>query len=210
MRALVRALARNIATEIPLAKLAREAEIGPDGAATSAQTARRYVDALSRIFVVEELPAWAPHLRSKVRLRVQPVWYFVDPALAAAALGASPQRLLADLESLGFFFESLCVRDLRVYADAIGGDLFHYRDETGLEVDVILELRDGGWASFEVKLGGSAAIDTAARNLHALEAKVSPRRAAELRAKVVLTAGDASHTRGDGVNVISIGHLAGP
>lgn len=167
MRALVRALARNIATEIPLAKLAREAEIGPDGAATSAQTARRYVDALSRIFVVEELPAWAPHLRSKVRLRVQPVWHFVDPALAAAALGASPQRLLVDLESLGFFFESLCVRDLRVYADAIGGDLFHYRDETGLEVDVILELRDGGWASSRGRTQGEGRAHGRRCQLHA-------------------------------------------
>lgn len=207
MRALVRALARNIATEIPLAKLAREAEIGEDGATTSAQTARRHIDALTRAFIIEELPAWAPHLRSKVRMRVQPVWHFVDPSLAAAALGASPQKLLSDLEAFGFFFESLCVRDLRVYAEALGGDLFHYRDETGLEVDAILELRDGAWAAFEVKLGGTRAIDSAARNLHALAAKVSSPRAADLRAKVVLTAGDTSHTRSDGVHVVSIGHL---
>ncbi|MGM7670411.1 ATP-binding protein [Microbacterium sp. A93] len=207
MRALIRALARNIATEIPLAKLAREAEIGPDAAATSAQTARRHIDALTRVFVVEELPAWAPHLRSKVRLRVQPVWHFADPSLAAAVLGASPQRLLADLETFGFFFESLCVRDLRVYAEALGGDLFHYRDETGLEVDAILELRDGTWAAFEVKLGGAKAIDTAARSLHALAAKVSSQRASELKAKVVLTAGNASYARPDGVQVVSIGHL---
>lgn len=207
MRALIRALARNIATEIPLAKLAREAEIGPDASATSAQTVRRHIDALTRIFVVEELPAWAPHLRSKVRLRVQPVWHFADPSLAAAALGASPHRLLAELESLGFYFELLCVRDLRVYAETLGGELFHYRDETGLEVNAILELRDGAWAAFEVKLGGAKAIDAAARSLHALAAKVSPQRASELKAKVVLTAGTTTYARPDGVQVVSIGHL---
>lgn len=207
MRALIRAMARNLATEIPAARLAREAEIGPDATATSAQTARRHIDALTRVFVVEELPAWAPHLRSKVRLRVQPVWHFADPSLAAAVLGASPKRLLDDLETFGFFFESLCVRDLRVYAESLGGELFHYRDETGLEVDAVLELRDGAWVAFEVKLGGDKAIDAAARSLHALESKVSPQRAAELRAKVVLTAGSTSYTRTDGIQVVSIGHL---
>lgn len=207
MRALLRALARNVGTEVPIAKLAREAEIGPDGAATSAQTARRHIDALTRVFVVEELPAWAPHLRSKVRLRVQPVWHFIDPSLAAAVLGASHDRMLADLETFGFFFESLCVRDLRVYAEALGGELFHYRDETGLEVDAILELRNGEWAAFEVKLGGSKAVDAAARSLRALEAKVTPQRASELRAKVVLTAGDTSYVRPDGILVVALGHL---
>ena len=207
MRALLRALARNVGTEIPIAKLAREAEIGPAGAATSAQTARRHIDALTRVFVVEELPAWAPHLRSKVRLRVQPVWHFIDPSLAAAVLGASSDRLLADLETFGFFFESLCVRDLRVYAEVLGGEVFHYRDETGLEVDAILELRNGDWAAFEIKLGGSKAVDAAARSLLALEAKVAPQRASALRAKVVLTAGDTSYVRPDGVMVVAIGHL---
>ena len=207
MRALIRALARNIATETSLAKLAREAEIGPAGAATSAQTVRRHLDALTRVFVVEEVPAWAPHLRSKVRLRVQPVWHFADPSLAAAALGASGEGLMADLESFGFFFESLCVRDLRVYAEELGGELFHYRDETGLEVDAIVELRDGSWAAFEVKIGGTKAIEVAARNLSVLEGKVSAERAATLKAKAVLTAGDTSYLRPDGVMVISIGHL---
>jgi predicted AAA+ superfamily ATPase len=208
MRALLRALARNVATEIPIAKLAREAEIGPHGAATSGQTARRHIDALTRVFVVEELPAWAPHLRSKVRLRVQPVWHFIDPSLAAAALGASRERLLGDLETFGFFFESLCIRDLRVYAEGLGGEMFHYRDETGLEVDAILELRDGSWAAFEVKLGGTKAVDAGARSLHALEAKVTQARASELKAKVVLTAGDISYMRPDGVRVVAIGHLS--
>lgn len=207
MRALLRALARNIATEIPLTKLAREAEIGNHGVSTTAQTARRYIDALTRAFVVKEVPAWAPHLRSKVRLRVQPVWHFIDPSLGAAALGASPEKLLADPESFGFFFESLCVRDLRVYAEVLGGEVFHYRDETGLEVDAIVELRDGSWAAFEVKLGGAKAIETGAQSLHALAVKVSAQRAKELRTKVILTAGETSYTRPDGVNVVAIGHL---
>ncbi len=200
MRALQRALARNIATEIAATKLGVEAEV-------SAQTVRSYLDALTRVFVVEEQPAWAPRLRSRVRLRVQPKWHFVDPSLAAAALGASPRSLLDDLNTFGFFFESLCVRDLRVYADALGGAVYHYRDEAGREVDAIVELADGRWAAFEVKLGGAKAIDAAARSLSALAARVSDASRAQLSALVVLTAGATSYTRDDGVHVVSLGHL---
>lgn len=208
VRALVRALARNTSTEVSATKLSAEAEIGEAGAEVSAQTVRRYLDALTRVFVIEEQPAWAPHLRSKVRLRTHPKWHFIDPSLAAAALGAGPNALLGDLNTLGLLFESLCIRDLRVLSQPLGGTVYHYRDENGLEVDAIVELNDGRWAAFEVKLGGSKNIDMAADNLRALEKKVSQQRASELASLNVLTAGNTSYTREDGVNVVALGHLA--
>lgn len=200
MSALIRALARNVASEVAATKLSAEAEI-------SAQAARKYLDALTRVFVLEEQPAWAPHLRSKIRLRVQPKWHFIDPSLAAAAMGATPDRLLADMNSFGFLFESLCVRDLRVYAETLGGSVYHYRDSSGLEVDAIVELRDGCWAAFEVKMGGEDAVEQAAHSLKNLKSKVSEEKADQLRSLTVLTAGAASYTRGDGVNVVALGHL---
>ncbi len=208
--ALQRALARNTATEASASKLSAEAEIPVPGTATaeiSAQTVRKYIDALTRIFVVEEQPAWAPHLRSKVRLRVQPKWHFVDPSLATAALRAQPDALLDDLDTFGLLFESLAIRDLRIYAQPLGGTVYHYRDDSGLEVDSIVELGDGRWSAFEVKLGGTANIEKAATSLRALKAKVSEQRARQLSTLNVVTAGAESYTRPDGVNVIALGHL---
>lgn len=207
VRALIRALARNVSTELSMAKLGREAEIGDDNSAIPGQTVRKYLDALSRVFVVEEQPAWAPHLRSKVRLRTHPKWHFVDPSLAAVALGASPSALLEDLNTLGLLFESLCIRDLRIHAQPLGGSVFHYRDENGLEIDAIVELFDGRWAAFEIKIGGTANIDNAAKNLTALKSKISEKRANQLASLNVLTAGSTSYTRPDGINVVSLGHL---
>lgn len=208
VRALIRALARNTSTEISAAKLSQEAEIGESGTEVSAQTVRKYIDALTRVFVIEEQPAWAPHLRSKIRLRTHPKWHFIDPSLAAAALGAGPQALLDDLNTLGLLFESLCIRDLRVLAQPLGGTVYHYRDSNGLEIDAIVECGDGRWAAFEIKLGGSKNIDTAAAHLRALTKKVSQQRANQLASLNVLTAGNVSYTRDDGVNVVSLGHLA--
>lgn len=208
--AVQRALARNTSTEASASKLSSEAEIpvpGAASAAVSAQTVRKYIDALTRIFVVEEQPAWAPHLRSKVRLRVQPKWHFVDPSLATAALRAQPDALLNDLDTFGLLFESLAIRDLRIYAQPLGGSVYHYRDESGLEVDAIVELGDGHWSAFEVKLGGTANLQRAAASLRALRAKVSEQRARQLCTLNVVTAGAESYIRSDGVNVIALGHL---
>ena len=210
MGALQRALARNTATEASSNKLSAEAEIpvvGTASAGVSAQTVRKYIDALTRIFVVEEQPAWAPHLRSRVRLRVQPKWHFIDPSLGTAALRVAPGALLADLEAFGLFFESLCIRDLRVYAQMLGGAVYHYRDDSGLEVDAVVELGDGRWSAFEVKLGGTSPIERGAQSLLKLKAKVSQQRAAQLGTLNVVTAGAESYTRRDGVNVIALGHL---
>lgn len=200
MRALIRALARNVATEAPATRLAREAEI-------SAQSVRKYLDALTRVHVLEEQPAWSAHLRSAVRQRVSPKWHLVDPSLTAAAIGASAATLLEDPKTLGFLFESLVIRDLRVYAEALGGSVTHYRDEQGLEIDAIVDLPDGRWAAFEIKLGGQTGVEAAARNLHKFAAKVSPARAERLAGLNVITAENASITRPDGVNSIALGHL---
>lgn len=210
MNALVRALSRNLATEIPASRLSLEAELDATSAGVigvSAQSVRKYLDALSRVFVLEEQPAWAPQLRSRVRIRVSPKWHFVDPSLAAAALGASQKHLLNDLRTLGLFFESLCVRDLRVYAGSLGAQVFHYRDETGLEVDCVIENQTGDWAAVEVKLGGQKPIDEGASNLKKLAGKVSDARRAQLKSLTVLTAGNVSYTRPDGINVVALGHL---
>lgn len=206
MRALMRAIARNVSTETPATRLAKEAGLG-DAPAVSPQSARKYLDALTRIRVLEEQPAWLPHLRSAIRQRLSPKWHFVDPSLAAAALGASPQALIDDPRTLGLLFESLVVRDLRIYADTLGGSVSHYRDEQGLEVDAVVDLPDGRWAAIEIKLGGQANIDHAAANLQKLVAKVSEHRAQKLAGLVVITAGNTSLTRPDGVKVVALGHL---
>jgi predicted AAA+ superfamily ATPase len=210
MRALIRALARNTATEAAATTLGAEAELAPGSGtagSVSAQSVRKYLDALSRVFVVEELPAWSTHLRSRIRLRTGPKWHFVDPSLGAAALGASADGLLNDLDAFGLFFESLVIRDLRVYAHAMRGTVFHYRDSSGLEVDAIVELRDGRWAAIEVKMGGERHIDAAAHSLRALADKVSPARREALTTLTVITAGNTSYRRSDGVGVVALGHL---
>lgn len=200
VRALMRALARNLSGERAVTGLAAEADI-------SAQAARAYLDALERVFVVEELPVWSVHLRSAVRLRVQPKWHFVDPSLAVSALGGSPLRLLEEPSVLCLFFESLCIRDLRIYSQVLGGGVYHYRDSSGLEVDAIVELPGGTWAAFEVKLGGANAVDQACRNLRKLADKVTDQRRSDLASLNVLTAGTVSYKRDDGVNVVSLGHM---
>ena len=159
---LLRSLARNTATYVAATTLAADAG-GADGALDSA-TVRGYLAALERLMIVESQPAWAPHLRSKSVLRRGSKRHFVDPSLAVAALRATPDRLLQDLELLGFLFESLVVRDLRTYAQAVDASVLQYRDNTGVEVDAIVERADGAWAAFEIKLGVGY-VDDAAEKL---------------------------------------------
>jgi predicted AAA+ superfamily ATPase len=206
MSALIKALARNIATGASLEKLAAEADI-PSGDTLATPTVRKYLDQLTRIFVLEELPAWKPHIRSSIQARVKPTWHFIDPSLAAAALGTSPGALLDDLNAMGLFFESLAVRDIRVYADLADAKVFHYRDSSGLEVDAIVERRDGAWLGVEMKLGGEKTVEEAAANFKKLRMRVSEERLKRLVACAVVTGGQASYTRPDGVHVVSLGHL---
>ena len=169
---LLQSLARNLATPVSLAKLAADA--GGDGTAMKADTAAGYLDALERLMVVEHLPAWSPHLRSRTTLRSTPVRHFVDPSLAVAALGAraSPAKLVADLEFFGFLFESMVIRDLRIYAQAADAEVFHYREKDGLEVDAVVEAADGRWAAFEIKLGNRW-VDDGVRSLRRLAGRMA-------------------------------------
>lgn len=207
--ALIRAIARNTASEVSVAKLATEAELGEAGSALAVSTARKYLDALEQVRVIEEQPAFLPHLRSKVRLRQQPKWHFVCPSVSAAALGASPEKLLADPNTFGFLFESLAIRDLRVYAATLRGEVSHYRDSSGLEVDAVVETLSGEWSAFEVKLGSDVGIQEGTANLLKLRDKVSPARQESLQTLNIITAGQKSYTTPEGVNVIALGHLTG-
>lgn len=151
VRRLLQSLARNVATPASVETLARD--VRGTGPAFKASTAAEYLEALERLMIVEDQPAWSPHLRSRTTLRTTPVRHFVDPSLAVAALGTAPPRLLDDLEAFGLLFQSMVVRDLRVYAQAADATVFHYREKDGLEVDAIVEDDEGRWAAFEVKLG---------------------------------------------------------
>ena len=204
---LLRALARHVATEASLATLMADT-VGADGAdgALARETVRDYLDALERVMIIEDQPAWAPHLRSRSRIRNAAKRHFVDPSLAAAALRATPARLLADLNALGLLFESLVVRDLRVYAQASDATVLHYRDNTGLEVDAIVEVSDGQWAAFEVKLG-QGQVDAAAASLLTFASRVDTAKCGAPAALGVITASGYGYRRPDGVHVIPVGAL---
>ena len=204
---LLRALARHVATAASLATLMADTA-GADGAdgALARDTVRDYLDALERVMIIEDQPAWAPHLRSRSRIRNAAKRHFVDPSLAAAALRATPARLLADLQALGLLFESLVVRDLRVYAQASDAAVLHYRDNTGLEVDAIVEVSDGQWAAFEVKLG-QGQVDAAAASLLTFATRVDTAKCSAPAALGVITASGYGYQRPDGVHVIPIGAL---
>lgn len=174
----------------------------------SDETVASYIKALNKIFVIEDMKAWNPNLRSKTAIRTSDTRYFVDPSLAIAALGLGPNDLLNDLETMGLFFETLCVRDLRVYAEANDGDVFHYRDKNGLECDAVVHLRNGSYGLIEIKLGGDTRIEEGAANLNALEKKIDTTRMKNPSFKMVLTAvGQYAYRRTDGVVVVPIGCL---
>jgi len=197
-------LARNVATHAAATTLARDTG-GADGPLKD-DTVREYLGALERLMVIEDQPAWAPHLRSSYRLRTAPKRHFVDPSLAVAALRATPDRLLDDLNLLGFLFESLVVRDLRVYAQAADGRVLQYRDNGGLEVDAIVETGDGRWMAFEVKLG-QGQIDDAAASLMRFAKRIDMARCGSPALLGVIVATGYGYRREDGVAVIPIGAL---
>jgi predicted AAA+ superfamily ATPase len=213
VKALIRAISRNIATEASLASIAGESKIFDESARdetnqnVSIPTARKYLDDLTKIFVLEELAPWPTHIRSKVRQRVSPKWHYIDPSIAAASLQLSSKQLINDPETLGFFFESLCIRDLRIFTEYMRGSVSYYRDEKNLEIDAIAELFDGRWAGFEIKLGGDDNIEKGAQNLLALQKKLVKSKQRDMTSLNVLTAGNVSYTRPDGVNVVSLGHI---
>ena len=195
---LLRSLARNVATEASERTLA--ADTGGERP-LDRRTVGAYLDALRRLFVVEDQPAWSVGLRSRARLRQSPKRHLADPSLSAAALHAGPDRLTGDLSTFGLLFESLAVRDLRVYAQAARARLFHYRDSSGLEVDAIIERSDGAWIAAEIKLGGEDAIDAAAASLLKLRSVVDDGDVGAPEDLVVVTAAGYGYRRDDGVLV---------
>lgn len=204
VRALMRSLARNISTTANLTTIRND--IAGDEDTISEKTIASYLNALRRIFVVEDLPAWNPAMRSKTALRTSPKRHFIDPSIATAALRATPDGLLKDFNTFGLLFESLCVRDLRVYAQAIDGEVFHYRDKSGLEADAIVHLKDGRWGAIEVKMGGKE-IEAAAENLKILRDKINLDKMDEPSFLMVLTGTELAYRRADGVYIIPVGCL---
>ena len=205
VRRFISSLARNVATGATLATIARDVA-GPNQQAMTGNTARSYLAGLERLMVVEDLPPWAPHLRSRARLRASPKRHFVDPSIAAAALGATPRHLLSDFPWFGLLFESLVIRDLRVHAQALGGRVYHYRDHAGLEVDAVVDAGPGRWAAFEIKLG-LGRIDQAARSLLKFAERVDTTRTGEPAALGVIVERGYGYRRSDGISVIPIGAL---
>jgi uncharacterized protein len=199
---LLGSLARNVAGAATVERLTADAN-GADGGYNS-DTIRGYMTALARLMIVDDVPAWNPSIRSRARLRQTPVRHLADPSLAPAALNANPARLLREINWMGQLFESLAIRDLRVYAASQGGEVFYYRDSSGLEVDAIIEMADGRWAAFEVKLGSTPAIvDAAAANLRRLANDVLE----PPMALGIITGTGYGFTRPDGIHQIPIAAL---
>lgn len=204
-RALMRSLARNVSTLASVSTIRNDIAMGDDET-LSDKTVSEYLNALDRIFVTENLPGWNPALRSKTAIRISPKRQFVDPSIATAVMRLTPERILDDFEYFGFLFESLCDRDLRIYAEANDGELYHYRDKSGLEADAVVVLADGRWAAIEVKLG-SKEIEEAAKNLICLKNKINTEKMKEPSFLMILTGTEVAYQRDDGVFVIPIGCL---
>ena len=174
----------------------------------SDETIDSYLTALRKIFIIEDMPAWNPNLRSKTAVRTSDTRYYVDPSVGVAALGLGPNDLINDLNTFGLFFEAMCIRDLRVYADALDGSVYHYRDKNGLECDAVVHLRNGSYGLIEIKLGGEKLIEDGAKTLMALSNIIDTSRMKTPAFCMVLTGvGDFAYKRTDGVYVVPIGCL---
>lgn len=207
VKRLMRSYARNQGSQAAFTVLADDIATN-DGASIDEETVASYVNALKKIFVIEDMPAWNPNLRSKTAIRSSDTRYYVDPSIAAAALGVGPQDLIADLKTFGFLFETLCVRDLRVFADAMNGTVYHYRDKDGLECDAVIHLRNGAYGLVEIKLGGERLIEEGAKNLAALSRKIDTDKMKPPAFSMVLIGkGDYAYRRSDGIYVVPIGCL---
>ena len=203
MRRLLTSLARNISTDVTITTLQRDTN-----SALQTRTISNYLNHMQRIHIVEPQLAFSTHLRSRAQLRLTPKLHYCDPSLAVAALRSNPFKLKRDLRYFGFLFESMVVRDLRVYAEANDADVYFYKDNTGLEIDAIVETASGSWIPIEVKLGGRDHIELAAKNLNRLRNKVDLYKVGEPAAMLVITATPShAYTRQDGVSVVSVSSL---
>ena len=207
VRRLMRSYARHQGAQAPNTVLAQDIAAN-DETSINEETVASYVNALRKIFVVEDMPAWSPNIRSKTAIRSSDTRYYIDPSIAVAALGIGPNDLINDLRTFGFLFETLCIRDLRVFADALNGDVYHYRDKDGLECDAVIHLRDGKYGLVEIKLGGDKLIEEGAESLKSMEAKIDIDKMKSPSFLMVLTGtGDYAYRRKDGVYVVPIGCL---
>lgn len=205
---LMRSYARNQGSQAGVGTILADMKAN-EGDAVNENTVYAYIKALKKIFVIEDASAWNPNLRSKTAIRTSDTRYFTDPSIATAALGLGPEDLINDLETFGLLFETLCVRDLRVYAEAIGGRLYHYRDKNNLECDAVVHLNNGRYGLVEVKLGGEEAIEAGARTLLALAGKIDTVKMKDPAFMMVLTGiGQYAYRRPqDGVLVVPVGCL---
>ena len=206
-RLLMRSYARNQGSQATIGTIVADMMTNDENE-IGIKTAGSYLDALRKIFVIEDSEAWNPNLRSKTAIRTANTRYFIDPSIGTAVLGLGPKDLINDLNTMGLFFETLCVRDLRIFADALDGQVFHYRDKSGLECDAVIHLRNGRYGLVEIKLGGDRLINEGASNLLALVDKINTDKMKEPSFLMVLTGtGDFAYRRKDGVYVVPIGCL---
>ena len=204
---LMRSYARNIGSQASIETIKNDM-INNDSFALDTDTVFSYINALKKIFVIEESPAWNPNLRSKTAIRTSDTRYFIDPSIATASLGIGPEDLINDLNTFGLVFETLCVRDLRVYAESINGNVYHYRDSSSLECDAVIHLRNGYYGLVEIKLGGDKLIDEGAKNLIKMQNKIDTEKMKKPSFMMVLTAtGNYAYKRDDDVYVIPVGCL---
>ncbi|MBR0164892.1 MAG: ATP-binding protein [Lachnospiraceae bacterium] len=204
---LLRSYARFVGSQVKIPTIIEDMKAN-DVDSLSEVTIRSYINALKKIFVIEDAPAWNPNLRSKTAIRISDTRYFTDPSIATAALGIGPGDLINDLKSMGLFFENLCIRDLRVYAEKIGGSIYHYRDKSGLECDAVIHLRNGSFGLVEIKLGGDALIEEGVKTLTAVEERLDTKKMKMPAFKMILTAtGQYAYKRKDGILNIPIGCL---
>ena len=207
VKRLMRSLSRNLGSQASLDTIYQDMIVN-DKESLDKDTIASYISALKLIFVVEDMPAWNPNLRSKTAIRTADTRYFVDPSIATAALGLGPQDLINDLETFGLFFETMAVRDLRVYGDALGGAVYHYRDKNNLECDAVLHLENGNYGLIEIKLGGEDDIEKGASVMKELASKIDTTRMKNPSFMMVLVGlGRYAYRREDGVYVVPIGCL---
>lgn len=204
---LMRSYTRFIGTQANFKAIARDMEVN-ESQSLSDDTIGSYVNALKKIFIIEESQAWNPNLRSKTAIRISDTRYFTDPSIGTAAMGLGPQDLLNDLSSMGLFFENLCVRDLKIYSDALDGRVYHYRDKNGLECDAVIHLRNGSYGLVEIKLGGDTRIAEGVETLNKLAANIDISKMKQPAFKMILTGtGPCAYKRKDGILIVPIGCL---
>lgn len=207
VKKLMRTYARNMGSQASNETLKNDM-ITNDSFSLDTDTVLSYINALKKIFVVEEAPAWNPNLRSKTAIRTSDTRYFIDPSIAVASLGIGPNDLIKDLNTFGLIFETLCIRDLRIYAESINGNVYHYRDASNLECDAVVHLRNGSYGLIEIKLGGDKLINEGAENLKKMYSKIDTDKMSNPSFLMVLTAtGKYAYKREDGVFIVPVGCL---